>query len=159
MEGSVCATRPPMKMLTVILALAAMADSLGAQDMRAPVVHNAFIVQPYRSSGNLAASRFWRPSTILLVALDGAAKAADSYATRVNIDSGGKENDPLARPFVRGTGVQVAATAALFGAEVATTYWLHRRHHDSIGRAVLAGGAVMNGLGAASSFRNRAAGW
>jgi hypothetical protein len=50
---------------------------------------------------SLKPSRFWTRSTIALVALDGAAKAADSFATRENIDNGGVEYNPLARPLVR----------------------------------------------------------
>ena len=79
-------------------------------------------------------------------------------ATRENIAAGGEEYDPLARPFVHTTGVLVAA-AALFGAEIATAYVLHRRRHDNLGRAVLVGGTAMNGLGAASSYKHRVAGW
>jgi hypothetical protein len=147
-----------MKMLMAILALAAMAGSLRAQEMRAQVTHGAFVVHRYITRGDLAASRFWTPVTIALVTLDGAAKAADSLATRRNIDGGGEENNPMARPFVHTTGVQVAATAALFGAEIAAAYVLHRRRHDNLGRAVLIGGAVLNGLGAASSYKHRV-GW
>jgi hypothetical protein len=141
-----------MKMLMVITMLAVMAGTLRAQE-----AHYAFAVHPCVTSGDLAASRFWTRGTIALVALDGAAKAADSYITRRNIDAGGEEYNPMARPFVQTTPAQVAATAALFGAEVATAYMLHRRHHDHVGRAVLVGGAVMNGLGAASSFKHRVA--
>ena len=112
----------------------------------------------YITRGDLAASRFWTPATIALVAFDGAAKAADSLATRRNLDGGGEEYNPVARPFVHTTGLQVAATAALFGAEIATAYLLHRKRHNNLGRAVLLGGAVINGLGAASSFKHRA-GW
>jgi len=102
----------------------------------------------------MAASRFWKPSTI---ALDGAAKVADCYATRKNVDGSGVEYDPLARPFVHTTGVQVASMEALFGAEVAGSYVLHRRRHEVAGRAVLAGGALMNGL--AFSIKHRATDW
>jgi hypothetical protein len=143
-----------MKMLMVILALAAMAGTARAQKA------NSFVaVHPYITRGDLQASRFWTRSTMALVALDGAAKATDSYITRRNIDGGGVEYNPLARPFVRTTAVQVIATTALFGAEIGTAYWLHRRHHDRMGHAVLAGGAAMNGMGAASSFKNRVADW
>ncbi len=107
---------------------------------------------------SLGPSRFWTRSTIALVALDGAAKAADSFATRENIANGGVEYNPLARPFVRTAGAQVATMGALFGAEIATAYLLHRARHTMMERGVLAGGALMNGLGAASSFKNRA-GW
>ncbi|MGB0048916.1 MAG: hypothetical protein WBP70_15820, partial [Terriglobales bacterium] len=134
-----------MKTLRVILVLAAMAGNLcaqsigagmGAPEMRAQVARNAFLQHPYRTREDLTASRFWTPSTIALVALDGAAKAADSFATRENIAGGGEEYNPLVRPFVHTTAVQVSATAVLFGAEVAAAYLLHRRRHDSLGRAV-----------------------
>jgi len=158
-----------MKMLLVILVLAGTAGSLRAQDMvaqdmRIQGMHiqetqTAFAMHPYVTRGDLAASRFWKPSTIALVAADGAAKAADSYITRRNIDGGGVEYNPLARPFVHTTAAQVAAMTALFGAEIATAYVLHRKRHDYLGRAVLAGGAVMNGVGAASSYRHRVADW
>ena len=138
----------------LILALAVMAGTLPAQSAR-----SAFVVQPHITLGDLAASRFWTPVTIALVTLDGAAKAADSFATRKNIDGGGEEYDPLARPFVHTPAVQVAATAALFGAEIATAYVLHRRRHENMGRAILVGGATMNSLGAAFSFKHRVANW
>ena len=154
MSGSVCATRFPMKMPMVILVLAAMVGTVRAQDAQ-----TAFAVHPYIVSGDLAASRFWTRSTIALVALDGAAKVADSYVTRRNMDGGGEEYNPLARPFVHTPVVQVAATAALFGTEIATAYVLHRRHHDNIGRTILVVGATTNGLGAASSFKHRVANW
>jgi len=143
-----------MKMLMVIIMLAVMVGTLRAQEG-----HYAFAVHPYVTRGDLAASRFWTRGIIALVALDGAAKATDSYITRRNIDGGGEEYNPMARPFVQTIPVQIAATAALFGAEVATSYMLHRRHHDSVGRAVLVGGVVMNGLGAAYSFKHRGADW
>jgi hypothetical protein len=158
-----------MKLLMVILALAALADNLRAQEVRADAMpapelgaaeaHLALAVRPSVTKKDMAASRFWRKPTIALVALDGATKAADCYATRRNIDGGGVEYDPLARPFVHTAGVQAASMAALFGAEIAGSYLLHRRRHDFAGHAVLAGGALMNGLGAAFSIKHRVAGW
>jgi NADPH:quinone reductase-like Zn-dependent oxidoreductase len=139
-----------MKTLMVSLVLAATAGTVRAQ-----VAHSAFVAHPHITRADLAASRFWTPGTIALVVLDGAAKAADSFATRRNLDAGGKEDNPLARPFVHTPPVQVTATAALFGAEIATAYLLHRRHHDKLGRAVLVLGATMNGLGAAYSVKHR----
>ena len=143
-----------MKMLILLMMLAMMTGALRAQE-----ANYAFAAHPSVTSGDLAASRFWTRGTIALVALGGAAKATDSYITRRNIDGGGEEYNPIARPFVRTTPVQVAASAALFGAEIATAYMLHRRHHDNVGRAVLVGGLVMDGVGAASSYKNRVADW
>ncbi len=146
-----------MKLLIAILVLSAMAGDLRAQDLQPQVTQTAFAMHSYLTRGELRASRFWTRSTIALVMLDGAAKAADSLATRQNIDGGGEEYNPLARPFVHTTAVQVAATGALFGAEIVGAYLLHRRLHDNLGRGVLIGGALMNGFGAASSFKNRVA--
>jgi hypothetical protein len=144
-----------MKMRVAFLVFSMMpADILFAQ-----AVHSSLEVHPYLSNGKLSASRFWTPSTIALIAVDGAAKAADSYATRKNIDGGGLEFNPLARPFVHTTGVQVSAMAAMLGAEVATAYLLHRWRHDNLARGVLASGAIINGLGAASSIKHRVADW
>ena len=153
-------------MLIVILPLAMAGTARGQVTADAFAVH-PYTVHPYTTHdtsrdtrhGDLAASRFWTPGTIALVTLDGAAKAADSYITRRNIAGGGEEYNPMARPFVHTTAAQVVATGALLGAEIATAYLLHRRRHDYMGRAVLMGGAVMNGLGAASSFRDRVPNW
>ena len=144
-----------MKMLIAILVLPALAGGLGAQELPTQEVHAAFAVHPFITRAEVAPRRFWSPGTITLVALDGAAKAADSFVTHENMAAGGTESDPLARPFVHTTGVMVAAAAALLGVEIATAYVLHKRRHQNLGRAVLVGGVVMNALGAASSFRNR----
>jgi len=63
-----------MKMLMVLMMLALMTGTLRAQE-----AHYAFAAHPYVTRGDLAASRFWTRGTIALVALDGAAKATDSY--------------------------------------------------------------------------------
>lgn len=122
-------------------------------------IYPPFIVHPYISNGDLASSRFWTPSTIALVALDGAAKTADSFFTRKNIAGGGVEFNPLARPFVHTAGLQIAAMAGMFGAEVVTAYFLHRRTHHNLGNAVLISGVVINGIGAAASYKHRVGDW
>jgi hypothetical protein len=143
-----------MKIFLLMLALTAAVGTMCAQNAA-----SAFVVRPYVSIGNLAGSRFWTPSTIALIALDGAAKTADSYFTRMNIAGGGEEYNPLARPFVHTAGVQAASMAATFGAELAAAYFLHRRRHDNLERGVLAAGTVTNGLGAAASFKHRVPDW
>ena len=67
------------------------------------------------------------------------------------------EYDPIACPFVHTAGAQVASMAALFGAEIMGASLLHRRRPDMKGRAVPAGGALMNGLGAALRIKHRVA--
>lgn len=143
-----------MKMLPPIFALLVLSGTALAQPANSFVASSSPVTR-----SDLRRPRFWSRSTIALVALDGAAKAADSYVTRRNLDGGGEEYNPLARPFVQTRAVQVATTSALLGAEIATAYWLHRMHHDRIGHAVLAGGAAINGFGAGSSFKNRVPDW
>ena len=147
-----------MKKLAVFLLLV-----LTGSHVRAQQVSGAFAIHPYLvrhvTRETLHDSRFWTRSTIVLVAVDGAAKTADSFATRENIAGGGVEYNPLARPFVHTTAVQVVATAALFGAEIAGAYLLHKRGHNNAGRGVLIVGAVVNGLGAANSFKDRVGTW
>lgn len=146
-------------MMILVVAIAMSASTLLAQEANSFVAVHPYIVNNHDMvKESLGPSRFWTRSTIALVALDGAAKAADSFATRENIDNGGQEYNPLARPFVRSAGVQVATMSVLFGAEIATAYLLHKARHTMMERGVLAGGAAMNSLGAASSFKNRV-GW
>jgi len=140
--------------IPLLLLVLAMSSTLLAQE-----ANYAFAMHPKITREDLVASRFWTRSTIALVGLDGAAKAADSFATCKNIQNGGTENDPIARPFVHTTPLQVVATGALFGGEIATAYLFHKRGHDHMARAILIGGAMMNGLGAATSFKHRAAQW
>jgi len=148
-----------MKILALILVVATMAGAVLAQEATSFVAVHPYLVSDHDMvQQSLGPSRFWTRPTIALVALDGAAKAADSFATRENIANGGQEYNPLAPPFVRTAGAQVATMSALFGAEIATAYLLHKAHHKMMERGVLAGGAVMNGLGAASSFKHRV-GW
>jgi hypothetical protein len=142
-----------MKML-MILMLATLAATVSAQD-----AHIAAAVHPSITTRDLAASRFWTRSTIALAAVDGAAKVADNYVTRRNMDAGGAEYNPLARPFVHTTGVQVATAAAVFAAEIGVAYFMHRRHHDIMARGVLVGGTAVNGVGAAMSYKQRVKGW
>jgi hypothetical protein len=143
-----------MKMVRIALFVVMMSAS-----SRAQLANYVFATHKYVTRGDLATSRFWTPYTIALVVLDGAAKTADSFATRENIDAGGEEYNPVARPFVHVPQVQIAAMAVLFAAEIATSYMLHQRRHDHLARAALMLGATMNGLGAASSFKNRGPSW
>ncbi len=143
-----------MKTLITILALLGMVCPLRAQD-----VGYAFVERPRITRRDLAASRFWTRSTIALLTLDGAAKAADSFATRHNLDGGGEEYNPLARPFVHTPLAQVGSMATLFGAEIAASYMWHKRRHDKMARAVLVLGATANSLGAACSFKHQVANW
>ena len=141
------------KIVVLLLSICVGNRVMSAQESRF-----ASAAPPKAADVNFAASRFWKPSTVALVALDAAAKTADSYATRRNIDGGGAEYNPMARPFVHTTSIHVVSMSALLGSEISVAYWLHRRHRENRSRAILLGGAVMNGLGAACSFKYRVAG-
>ena len=104
-----------------------------------------------------ASGKFWTPATIALVALDGSAKAADGYATYKNMISlgpGGREHDPLSRPFVKTTPRLVVSSSIVFAGEIGAAHWLHRRGHERLSHAVLATGAASNSYGAYGSFHD-----
>ena len=142
-----------MKIAVIMLLLGSPSSFLCAQGM--PVMR----LQTYLFQGKSPEARFWTPVTITLIALDGAAKSVDSFATRKNLDGGGEEFNPFARPFVHRPSVQITSMALLFGVEIATAYVLHRRRHEKLGHAVLAWGALSNGFGATFSYRHRVPGW
>jgi hypothetical protein len=157
-EETVSVARPSMptlgKVVLLLLSICVCNRVMSAQES-----HFVSASPPKAADVNFAAPRFWKPSTIALVALDAAAKSADAYATRRNIDGGGAEYNPMARPFVHTTSIQVASMAALIASEISAAYWLHHRHRENRSRAILLGGAVMNGLGAACSFKYRVGDW
>lgn len=148
-----------MKIFLASALLATMCVTLMCGTALAQSAQTAFVINPYISTRDLSNPHFWTHSTIALTAIDGAAKTADSFFTRKNIDGGGNEYNPLARPFVHTTGVQIVSMATMFAAEVGGAYLLHRRRHDTVGHALLGAGAITNGLGAACSFKRRVPGW
>jgi hypothetical protein len=78
--------------------------------------------------------RFWDAKNTALFATVAAFSAADFAVTRDNLSHGGRELNPLTRPFAGST----AALAANFAGETAGvigfSYWLHKTGHHKLER-------------------------
>ncbi|HTC95883.1 MAG TPA: hypothetical protein VK699_20750 [Terriglobales bacterium] len=83
------------------------------------------------------------------------AETADLITTRRVIQLGGREGDPLARPFVRaGIGGQMVGTYVLGeGSSVLASYLLHRSGHHRLERFVPIAVSIVESLAAASNIR------
>jgi len=84
-----------------------------------------------------------------------AGETADLITTRRVIQLGGREGDPLAKPFVRaGIGGQMVGTYALGeGSSLLASYLLHRSGHHRLERFVPIAVSIIESLAAASNIR------
>jgi len=84
-----------------------------------------------------------------------AGETADLITTRRVIQLGGREGDPLAKPFVRaGIGGQMVGTYALGeGSSLLASYLLHRSGHHRLERFVPIAVSIVESLAAASNIR------
>lgn len=78
--------------------------------------------------------RFWDRENSILFAATGAAATADFFVTRMNLSAGGRELNPLVRPFAGST----AGLATNFAVETAgvmgVSYFFHRTGHHRLER-------------------------
>lgn len=81
---------------------------------------------------------YWSTSAGDLAVVDALAKTADFALTHRGLNiPGAHENDPIARPFVtRGAGLQAAYFAGSWAVDTGVSYWLFRRHHEKLARAI-----------------------
>jgi hypothetical protein len=84
-----------------------------------------------------------------------AGETADLISTRRVLQLGGREADPLARPFVRaGAGGQIVGTYAIGeGAVLLASYLFHRTGHHRMERLVPISAFIIESLAAASNIR------
>ena len=86
------------------------------------------------------AQSFWTKEVKAETGILAAEAILDGYTTQyiLTTGGGGRELDPLARPFVtHGAAGQAAASAVGIGAVLGTSYLLHRTHHDKLSRWIL----------------------
>ena len=102
------------------------------------------------STGDFQQHKFWdRQNTILFVAHAGLA-TTDFALTHRNLASGGKELNPIARPFTNmGTPGEVAFFAGSTAASLGVTYLLHKTRHHSMERWVARYGVADSASGVA----------
>jgi hypothetical protein len=137
--------------LTITALLSSLAWAQGpAPDAPVPVVQpaSAFVSAP----PTLEQHKFWDKENSVLFAASAALSVADFAVTRANLQSGGKEMNPLVRVF----GSSSAGLAANFVGEnagvIGLSYFFHKTGHHKLERVVsmvnIAGsaGAVSFGL-------------
>jgi hypothetical protein len=96
--------------------------------------------------------RFWDKENSSLFAVSAALSAADFAVTRANLQSGGRELNPLVRVFGRSTPGLAANFAGESAGLIGVSYFFHKTGHHKLERAVsmvnitASAGAVSFGL-------------
>ncbi|HTS09182.1 MAG TPA: hypothetical protein VMP68_26690 [Candidatus Eisenbacteria bacterium] len=125
---------------TTEVALASL-PAAPAMDLRmndAPVTPAPFFASPVVAvsapESNRPEHRFWDRENTILFAATGAAAGADFFVTHMNLSGGGRELDPLVRPFAGST----AGLATNFAVEtvgvIGVSYFFHRTGHHRLER-------------------------
>lgn len=108
--------------------------------------------------------RFFDSLNVVLIGIEAGALLADGATTQYALRHyGGRETDPLARPFVSaGWPGQIAGGTMLVSAEVGIRYLLHKHHHHRLERVIPwlvigygAAGAIHNAHAMAEASRSR----
>jgi hypothetical protein len=97
--------------------------------------------------------RFWDRENRLFFLAVGALSTADFAVTRDNLANGGRELNPLVRPFAGSTAGLAASFSAQTAGVIGISYMLHRTGHHRLERITpllnIAGSAVAVGYGLA----------
>lgn len=89
------------------------------------------------STGDFQQHKFWDRQNTILFATHAGLAATDFALTHRNLASGGKELNPIARPFTNmGTPGEVVFFAGSTAASLGVTYFLHKTHHHNMERWV-----------------------
>src|SRR5579863_2595232 len=133
-----------------------------SQDAFAPVQPGPSAVMPAVTPAVIEAKlpeapkphKFFDSENLALFGATTLMQTADLVSTRMVIDRGGREQDPLAKPFVdHGIGTQVIASYAIgTGGMLLGAYWLHRSGHHRLERWLPITVAATEALASASNF-------
>jgi hypothetical protein len=94
--------------------------------------------------------KFWDRQNTLLFAAHAGLAATDFALTHRNLSSGGKELNPIARPFTdMGTPGEVLFFAGTTAMSIGTSYLLHKTQHHSLERWVARYGVAESGAAVA----------
>ncbi len=109
----------------------------------------AVVVTPAREFGE---HKFWDKENYALFAVSAALSGADFAVTRANLQSGGRELNPMVRVFGRSTPGLAANFAAETAGVIGLSYFFHKTGHHKLERIVTmvnssaSAGAVSYGL-------------
>lgn len=130
-----------LQRISVLFVLSAAALAANAASPIAPAggtsPNPAFVAAAtQRKLPEAPSHRFFDRTNVALHAANFAMITGDMISTRLILDGGGREQNPLARPFViHGIGVQMAASYGLgAGGTLLASYWLHRSGHHRLER-------------------------
>jgi len=80
-----------------------------------------------QEQGEYSDHRFWDRTNIMLHSTTAAAAIADFWTTRRIVSCGGRERNPLARPFAGSDGAFAAYKAASWASYLGISYLFHRK--------------------------------
>jgi hypothetical protein len=109
-------------------------------------------VQPAPAPTQLGEHRFWDKTNIALFAATASLSAADFTVTYQNLQSGGRELNPVVRVFDRNTATLALNFVAEDAANIGLSYFFHKTGHHRLERMVsfvnigMSTGAVTYGL-------------
>ena len=149
------AVAPPALLPEAPVVKATMALPEAAAVMPAAVLPESPVVKQAIVLPEAPSHRFFDRTNLWLHLGAVAGETADMITTRRVIQLGGREGDPLARPFVRaGIGGQLVGTYALGeGSSLLASYLLHRSGHHRLERFVPIAVSIVESLAAASNIR------
>lgn len=93
-------------------------------------------VQPAAVTKAPASSRFWDRENVILFSATAAFSAADFVVTRDNLNSGGRELNPVTRVFTGSTAALAVNFAGETGGVIGISYLFHRTGHRRLERMV-----------------------
>jgi hypothetical protein len=135
--------RAPFGRCVLIVALVFVPfTSLVAQESPFTAALKTALIQPVSSSSSFVQRtepaerqhRFWDRSNCILFATVGAMNAADFYVTRNNLSHGGRELNPITRPFAGSTAGLAFNFAGETASYIGASYLFHRTGHHRLER-------------------------
>jgi hypothetical protein len=155
MHASSCSLiRVSTAVSTVILALSCAVAAQGPlPDAPLPSLAAVVPVMPVTQPRVEVTHKFWDKRNKFLFIAVSAGAAADFAVTRANLQSGGRELNPVVRPFGHSSAGLAMNFAGETAAVISLSYFFHKTRHHKIERAVsmvnIAGSATAVGYGLA----------
>ena len=128
--------KPVRLFVLLLLAASASAQTIAANDLQPPLPVAPAIQSRQLPEAPRPTHTFLDRQNLSFWAAAAALQTADLITTRQILDRGGRESNPVAKPFVNhGTAAQAASTYLLgTGGTIAAAYLLHRSGHHRLER-------------------------
>lgn len=149
LSGQTSTPKPATVQVASLSLPSAPGVELNAPAAFAPAAPIVVVERPERSSG---AHPFWDRENTVLFSLAAGAATSDFVVTHANLQSGGRELNPLTRPFAGSTPALASNFALETAGVIAISYMFHKTGHhklerlSSLANIGASGGAVAYGL-------------